>query len=186
MKAMITSLLLMLCIGAATDLHAQNDREEDRNRVKSFEDVLDRTYVGGNIGGGLSQYYTYLEISPIAGYMLTDNLSAGLGFTYQYRHNKVLNFSTSIYGPRAFGRFQILDWLFAYSEYEYLFLEFKEDASSTPFKVQAPGFLVGGGISSGGYDSRTGGFVMVLYNLNSHQYTPYDNPVFRFGFTIGL
>lgn len=145
----------------------------------------DRLYVGGSLGGALSSYMAFVEVSPIVGYKFNDYLSVGSGFTYQYLEDKYFNYSTHITGPRAFLRVNPLPFIFAYAEYEHLFLKYKDTQTQVPTRVNVAGFLTGGGLFTNfRYDS--GGYIMLLYNVLESTYTPYNNPVIRFGFIVNL
>lgn len=147
--------------------------------------VFDRIFIGGGIGGQFGSNYTYVNVSPSIGYWITNSWSAGAGFTYQYFQDKIFNYSTSILGPTAFTRYHFLRYLFATAEFEYLFRKYKEEATSVVEKVTAPVLLLGGGAyySLGGAVSA---YIMVLVDVIENQYSPYRNPVIRFGVNVGL
>lgn len=183
MKNLLLPLLLAITYSVSAQGLQIGTAAPDQNSDKPA--LSDRLYVGGSFGGGISSYYTYVDASPLIGYMLTDQWSAGVGFTYQYFNNKLLYYKTNIVGPRVFTRYQLFDFLFVHGEYEHLFLKYKDELSTDdPIKVQAPGLLVGGGFSSG--HGRTMFYIMLLYNILENQYTPYSNPVLRVGFNFGL
>lgn len=147
----------------------------------------DRLYVGGSIGAGFSNYATFVDVSPMVGYMLTERWSAGPGYTYQFIRDKVWAESIHITGPRVFSRFGILDWLFLHAEYEHLFYKWRSDVTGDVLRINAPGFYAGAGLRSG-FDERSGGFLVVMYNFLETSYTPHSrrNPIIQMGFTIGL
>lgn len=146
----------------------------------------DRVFIGGGIGGGFSNTYAYIEVSPMAGYMINERWAAGLGLRYQYSQDKIYDFSRSVIGPYIFTRYQLLDFAFIYAEYEHLFLKYKDVIGGQEYidNVVAPGLLLGGGISSGFGKSMA--FLMILYNVTEGPYTPYANPVIRMGVSVGL
>lgn len=148
---------------------------------QSDDKFSDHLYVGGSLGGALNNFIAYLDISPVIGFKFNEVLSAGPGFTYQYLEDKYYNYTTNIIGPRAFVRVNPLPFLFAYAEYEHLFLKYKDNQTQIPYKVNVAGFLTGAGLFTNfRYDS--GGYIMLLYNILETTYTPYNNPVIRFGF----
>jgi hypothetical protein len=145
----------------------------------------DRVFVGGGLGGGLSSYYTWVEVSPMVGYMFTDRLAGGIGLRYQYYKDNRTNFSSSIIGPYAYARFQFVNFAFAYAEYEHLFLKYKDPlAPESVTNIDVPGFLIGGGLTSG--FGRSMVYMLILYNVLESPYTPYSNPVFRMGVSVGI
>lgn len=182
MKNLVLPLLLFFSLSlGAQGLQLGSVSPE---RSKDAPRLVDRLYVGGNFGGGISNYYAYVDASPLIGYMITNSWSAGLGFTYQYLNNKLLLYETNIFGPRVFTRYQLFDFAFIHAEYEHLYLKHKFAATDDLISVQAPGLLLGGGFSSG--QGRNMFYVMLLYNILEGRYTPYSNPVLRVGFNFGL
>jgi hypothetical protein len=145
----------------------------------------ERVFVGGGLGGGISNYYTWVEVSPMVGYMFTDRLAGGIGLRYQYYKDNRTNFSSSIIGPYAYARFQFVNFAFAYAEYEHLFLKYKDPlAPESVTNIDVPGFLIGGGLTSG--FGRSMVYMLILYNVLESPYTPYSNPVFRMGVSVGI
>ncbi len=147
----------------------------------------DRIYLGGSFGAAISNAYTYVDISPTLGYYFTSRFSAGPGITLQYYNYKVFNYSSFIYGPRAFARYQLLNFLFAHAEFEDLFLKYRQTdnlGNVTFVNKNVPGLLLGGGLTPTIGHSRM--YIMVLYNILQTSYTPYANPVIRIGFDLGF
>jgi len=92
--------------------------------------------VGGIIGFQFGTI-TYIEVSPIAGYRLTNSFMPGIGLTYQFtkfkdyyidlENGETLDQNVNIIGVRLFARFYfnellegILSGLFLQGEFEYL------------------------------------------------------------------
>jgi hypothetical protein len=171
-------ILLAAVVATAWQLQAQDK--------KTFRD---RIYVGGGFGGQFGNQYTYIDVSPIVGYYITDRWSAGVGFTFQYFQSKLYDYSTSIYGPKAFTRYDFLTisslHLFAHAEFEYLFLKYREDLMSEPTQVTSPNLLLGGGASYS-LGGKASAYAMILYNVLQNKYTPYSNPVIRVGVNVGF
>lgn len=148
----------------------------------------DRVYFGGNFGLSFGTV-TYIDLSPALGYMITQDLSAGLGVTYRYFKRKAFpyNYETNIYGGRLFARHNIGRQFFAYTEYESLNLEFTEEVDGGFRQVRewVPGFFVGGGVFLPLGQSAGINF-MALYNLTFDRYrSPYAEPyVIRMGFSF--
>lgn len=95
---------LILVAGAA---YAQRDIDEDTGWS-----LKDRIYVGGGFGlSGGSDYQGYkyftVSLSPIVGYMITPQFSAGTGITYQYLSYGDLNIKLHQYGLSPFVRYNI-------------------------------------------------------------------------------
>jgi hypothetical protein len=149
----------------------------------------DRIFFGGNLGLQFGNL-TYIDVSPLVGYKITDKLHAGIGATYIYYKYKdaYLKYETSIYGGRVFGRYYIMDNLFTHAEYEMLNLEVPETVTGGNYE------LVRDNISSvlvgGGYAQEIGAnaslVLMLLWNLTEEQYSPYQNPIIRIGINAGF
>lgn len=175
-KLNILFILLTVCC------FAQNSSMLPKNETK--ERIRDKIFIGGNMGLQLGTS-TYVEFSPLVGYNITPKLSAGIGATYQYFHynDGYYNLKTNVYGGRAFGRYMIMDYLFAHAEYEYLNLEAFDFYPRRRVDVVS---ILGGG----GYMQRFGRnsalVAMILYNFTESVYTPYNNPVIRMGVIFGL
>lgn len=154
-------------------------QEHDDTARKRFSE---RIFFGGNIGLQFGTV-TFIDVSPLIGYELTEKLSAGVGATYQYyRYRDRFNdFSTNIYGGRVFSRYNILKNIFSHVEYEVLNLE----AFDLEKRINVTSILVGGGFRQqlGG---RTYLNLLVLWNINESAYSPYRNPIIRGGISIGL
>ncbi len=183
MRKLILPLFVLMMI-APSRLSAQNEPYDQSLKGVPFKD---RIYLTGGLGGAFSQDYVYIDVSPLLGYRITQRFSAGAGFTYQYINYKFWNYTSNIVGPRAFARYQLLNFLFAHAEYEHLFLKYRQVdnlGNVTFVNKNVPGLLLGGGITPSIGGSRF--YLMVLYNVLEGPYTPYSNPVIRVGFDLGL
>ncbi len=161
---------------------------------KSFDPetatVWDRLYFGGNFGLSFGNI-TYVDVSPLVGYMINQDLSAGFGVTYQYfkrkASNPVFDYETNVYGGRLFARHNIGSQFFAYTEYESLSLEFyrQVDGQTRLTREWVPGLLIGGGMFLP-LGKRSGVNIMALYNvLYDNAKSPYPQPyVIRVGLTL--
>jgi hypothetical protein len=149
-----------------------------------------RLYFGGSMGFQLGTI-TYVDVSPLAGYMISRKLSAGVGITYRYLKYRNINYETHIYGGRLFARHNIALFnlpLFLYGEYENLNLEYAKYTSISTYELTrewVPSVLVGGGLFQP-IGTRAGFMIMALYNLIYDEVrSPYNSPwVVRVGFTM--
>ncbi len=138
-----------------------------------------KLYFGGNFGAEFGRV-TYVELSPLVGYKFSEKFSAGPGISYIYYRDRDYNYSTSVYGVRAFARFFVLENVFAHAEYEALNLGVP-DLYGDLNRQWIGSFLVGGGYKQS--VGASGGItMMILWNLNETYYSPYQNPVIRMGF----
>ena len=149
-----------------------------------------RLFIGGNVGLQFGTV-TLIDISPSLGCWLNNRFAVGLGVNYQYYNDKRWSpaFSTSIYGGNVFGRFYIMDNLFAHVEYQLLNYETllvdPYGVFNKSGRIYESYYLAGGGYSQ----SLGGSFYMniiALYNFNESPYTLYQNPIIRIGFSVGL
>jgi hypothetical protein len=116
MKKVLPLLLFSLCA-----VSAYSQREVDENTSWS---IKDRAYLGlgfGGLGfGSSSTYGNYFSIgvSPQVGYMLTKNMSTGLGFEYQYTSYSDLDIRNHMYGWYPYLRYNIKDF-FLQADYDW-------------------------------------------------------------------
>lgn len=142
-----------------------------------------RLTVGGGFGMTFGDY-TIIDVSPTVGYFLTDELVVGLGGNYTYYEDKIFNFSTSLYGGRAFAEYIFTDLPFiAHAELEVLNVEDFGDNS----RVNIINPYVGGGIKQS-FGGRSYFYIIALWNLNEtpESYALQPNPIIRGGIAIGL
>ena len=170
----------------------ENNKESNTN---SSADFKDRLYYGGNIGFNILANILFLEASPIIGYKISDNLSAGLGGKMMFVRYMQFKENYSIYGGSVFSRYRILDQFFLHAEFEVL-NAYERQFTSPNYgnRATANMFFVGAGYSSGG-----GGLnlqAMLLYDLIDHYNSPYQGSyifgnqgppvILRVGFTVGF
>ena len=182
-KWLLIQLIAILMLGVS-EVSAQRNFSEG-----SKPSFMDRIYFGGGFGAQFGNI-TYIDISPAIGYMITRQLSGGVGISYRYYHNKYLDYKTNIYGGRVFIRqnFSVMKLpLFLYAEYENLNYEYVVGQTQDGFITKRewiPGILLGGGLFQQ-IGNKAGFTVMILYNvIYDESRTPYNNPVIRAGFTF--
>ncbi len=138
--------------------------------------------LGGNFGFQFGNT-TIINISPNVGYKFNDKLIAGTGLIYQYYNFKDYNYSTNVYGFNIFGRYYLYNDLFGHAEYELINMD-----SPTYLKkkrINIDSFFIGGGITRKISDNTSVNFY-ILWNLLEKIYTPYQNPIIRISFDIGI
>jgi len=93
---------------------------------RAFDDIKkadwkERVYYGGGLGfnAGVTNGYKFIffGLYPSVGYMITNNLSSGLSFNYQYYAYPELKLNYSQYGASPFIRYNFTRIFFAYSEF---------------------------------------------------------------------
>jgi hypothetical protein len=139
---------LLLCFLWGLTLTAVAQREIDEEATWSFRD---RAYTG--IGfGGLSfgshrNYGNYFSIGAglLGGYMVTQNLSAGVGFEYQYTSYSSLKLRNHLYGGYPFIRYNIKNF---FIQADYDLYSVQVDIRRTSEREMAERFFMGVGFSS--------------------------------------
>ncbi|HNP20192.1 MAG TPA: hypothetical protein PKL31_17260 [Fulvivirga sp.] len=180
MKKIIVFALVALSANLAK---AQSPQDISKGRF------IDRLYVGGNLGAQFGSV-TSVEVSPLVGYRITNDFSAGLGITYIYYKFDLGNsntFETNIYGYKLFARHNFLEKFYATTEFENLSLEYYNRTDGSISREWIPGLFIGGGYFEP--IGRNAGFnIAALYNvIYDDQKSPYNSPlVLRIGFTLGF
>lgn len=161
--------------------------EEDRyDKKESIHDDLDlkslkfteRIRFGGNFGLAFGTF-TNINLSPMAGYQMTDKLVGGLGLTYMFFRNSnlVISKNSHMYGGRAFMMYNVIPVLNLVGEYEALnvtYYDYKK--SNYPYKSRT---WLGSPMVGLSYTRPIGGRLprgahfTLLYNLN---YNNQNNP----------
>jgi len=183
-------IALTLIIGVVSTSKAQVYFEEEPEEL-SFKD---RLYFGGNFSFNLGNRFTFIDVSPLAGYMINDDFSVGVGTTYLYLSREFLTIpsgnrftvSNSVYGGRTFLRHRVFDNFFAHAEFETLNTEFPSfDGSQGTVREWVPGLFIGGGVFQPVF-GRGGVNLTVLLNLlHDDLRSPYNSAiVIRGGITL--
>lgn len=154
----------------------------------SEESFMDRVYFGGNFSAQFGNI-TFVDVSPLAGYMVTNRFSAGVGLTYQYLNYSFLNASAHTYGGRLFSRYNVTQQFFVYGEFENLNVARLRQSPTTNEVVRTrewiPGMPLGAGYFQP-FGARGGMSIMALYNVLYEPNNPiYPSPwIFRIGFVL--
>jgi hypothetical protein len=147
--------------------------------------LKDRMYFGGNFAMSFGTI-TFIDVSPLAGVMVTNRFSTGVGATYQYFNDRrFIGGNNSVYGGRIFSRYNIFPNVFAHAEYERLNLDLYNRITDRFERGWVPGLLVGGGYFTP-FGDRGGANFTILYNLmHDNIRSPYNSPlIIRFGFML--
>ncbi len=182
-------VLLTLCI-LSVHVYGQ-DQQQNRSKPPKHSEFMDKVFVGGGFNMWFSDSYSFIELSPIVGYKVTDRFSAGVGVTYQYLQRKYyypngqeFNNSDNVFGGRLFARYQLVGPLFMYGEFEDLNLEVHQ--YNNQFEREwVPGMFLGGGLMQP-FGRKGGVAIMFLYNVMYDDLrSPYNSPfVYRISFFI--
>lgn len=176
-------LAAFLFLFISSGLFAQGEKQKNASEEDQAS-FWDKVYVGGNFGLQFGTV-TYIDVSPLAGYRITNRFSAGPGITYRY--TKIRGYDgSSTYGGRIFARHSLWQQFFAHAEYENLNTEFIDPVGRDQIvRGWVPGFFVGGGIFQP-LGEKAAVYIYGLYNLLYNNFkSPYQSPwVFNVGFTI--
>ncbi len=182
-------LILFVFVSIVHIGHSQVYFEEP---VDSTTSVNDRVYFGGNFALNFGTF-TFVDISPLAGYMLTEGFSMGVGGSYSYVSRELIfvpgfrriRVNNSAYGGRIFARHNVLEDYFAHVEYESINTEFLSPTGDGTVRGWVPGFFVGGGLTRGIFSKGAANFTVLLNLLHDQARSPYGSAlVIRGGFTF--
>lgn len=123
-------------------------RFKENKQVKGFDPH--RLIFGGGLSAGFSGGTLILGVSPLAGYRITDRLSAGVRLGYLYNWIKdgqgyingvtgaveLENVNYHLFSPGIWARFLVWNNIFVHTEFEYNIYSYKSYATT----YQDPGF----------------------------------------------
>ena len=207
--------ILGLCLLLGTGLQAQTtykssgkSKYSKNNKKKREEGFAQRLIYGGALGLSLGDY-AGVSVTPVLGYRITDNLSAGVGFGYQYvriknyfiitdpatQRDSYWDLKANMFAGSVWARYIVWRDLFVHAEYEHNFMNFKvpgfdPGGSGNVVEVkenyEAPCVLLGGGYRLPMGDKASVNFTL-LYDVLQDKYSPYGNqPFIRIQFLAGF
>jgi hypothetical protein len=170
---------------------AQDTKQPPKKPVKSH-DFLDRVKFGGYLSLQFGSV-TIVDVAPLASYSFTEKIYGGLGLTYMYYKDNRYEpaFSLSSYGGSIFAGYYIWRDLFLHVEYAPLYIPNYYDYYTPIIPTQNPKAPWAHDVYlGGGYRQWLGekAFVnlMLLWNVNQTEFSPYSNPIIRIGFGVGF
>ncbi len=192
--------LLIICLAfAALNLSAQVEEtvKPDKTDQEEKERFSQRLVFGGDIGLSFGSI-TYINLSPVIGYRITDRLTAGVGPIYIYEKYKNLNFETSTYGGKAVASFALIKGspesgnflglgnivLHVENEItnvEPLYYNAFTNLYRLGDRIWIDNLLLGVGL----IQTISGRFsisMFIMWDVTQNDYSPYSNPIFKFGF----
>jgi hypothetical protein len=190
-------LAIFLTVSLAQFASAQYTRpvEEDVPEKKGFDPQ--RLFFGGNFGLTFGNF-TFINVSPVVGYRLTDKFSAGTQINFIYQSNKI-SYASNVYdkseyayvGLGVFGRFNPVKFLLinVQPEMNYIWGKTKYVSVSNTYEQKQEGKFVPSVLVGAGAAIPTGGrgalIAMIQYDLVQNDLSPYGkNPFFSFGFNF--
>jgi len=185
--------LLILFLFTGLFIYGQSDSlrnlgNSDRKKKPDPEnDWRKKIFLGGNLGLSFGNI-TFIDISPLVGYKVTDKFHLGVGAIYNYYSYKDTYygtnyvFRTSLYGGRCFARYYVMENIFLQTGWDKIN---RDDPYILGQRVWVDNYLVGGGVRYPVGDRLS--FVAVgLWNLNASIYSPYPNPIIQLGIMGGF
>lgn len=183
MRTLCTLLLVLFGFSAAAQTATDDAWKQNR------------WVFGGNAALAFGNTFTVIGAAPTAGYRVTERLTLGAGGLYFYQRWRTFNNqvrSTQIYGPQAYGRFNVAqglisdgDRLFIQSDYYLVSTEAFSPLELDFSRVWVPQWFVGGGYFTQLGGNLFGG-VMVMWDVIGDTRAPFPNPMIRAGVSFGL
>ncbi len=150
-----------------------------------FQDIKSKMSWGGNMGMSFGNS-TYILLAPVLYYNVNEEfvLGGGLEFTY-YKTTFSYTEEGSIWSPRLFARYFILDDFFAHVEYQQYYSPIYDFSNNKVWSWSQPYYFAGGGYRQWmGQNSYM--FIMLLFDLRSEQINFGVNPKIQMGFSVGF
>jgi len=185
------------------EYYREDNREEDQSSQeagiqKQKSSLSERMFFGGGFGASFGNY-TFISVSPVVGYRITERLSAGLRFMYQYTtfEYSVIPGDKERYnghdlGVGPFARLMVYGPVYLQAEYEYLnYNALYTDGTSR--RVSFDSYMAGGGLAQP-IGRNAAFFMTILYNFSYQNFnnngvfrSPYNSPwIFRLGISAGF
>jgi hypothetical protein len=169
----------------------------DNTKQKEKRKFTERIVFGGDIGLSFGTI-TYIKLAPIIGYQVTSRLTAGLGPIYIYENYKDYHLETSTYGGKVLlsytliknsgkgGSLGIGD-IMLHAENEVINVEPLYESYYYGYyfgdRIWIDNLLIGGGLYQP-ISGRFGVSMFILWDVTQNTYSPYTNPIFKFGFNF--
>lgn len=208
-RGLLLSLLcLLFAAGAfAQEVYTSSGRRANAAKRNTEQQGFDpqRLIVGGGFNLGLADGVFSIGASPIVGYRITDNFSAGVGFGFVYYsfkdyylfnvggNDEYYPLRATLYYPSVWTRYIVYRDLFIQAEGEFDLQQISEyglDVNGYPLKVKSsyssPALLLGAGLRQPVSD-RASLVLMAMYDVIQDKYSPYRSRIdFRIGFNVGF
>jgi hypothetical protein len=192
-RSLLIFSLLVLAFNLFSQVEESVSPEKGQKEKSKFADKL---VFGGDIGLSFGSI-TYIKLAPIVGYRLLPRLTLGLGPIYIYEKYKDVHLETSTYGAKAIASFVVFQGmdkgtsmgignLVIHLENEMINVEplyYNTAGSYYLFgdRLWIDNLLVGGGL----VQPIAGNFaisMLIMWDVTQNDYSPYSNPIFKFGF----
>jgi hypothetical protein len=142
-------LVFVFLLSCSVNVLAQREISEDAPQW----DFKERAYAGFGLGGlsfgnhsFYGQYFS-IGVGALGGYMLTRNLSTGVGFEYQYTSYSDQKLKNHVYGGYPFVRYNIKNF---FIQFDYDMFWIKSEIPGASAKATEERFFGGLGFFSAG------------------------------------
>lgn len=178
-----------------------DDKEESasENKEKPAKEKFlkkENVFVGGGLGGGFGNGAGMIQASPLVGYNITESFQTALKVTYTYIYGTegltTQRYSDHIIATSLINRYVVWKGIFLQVEPElmnrkdyYLQTNALGIDELLSKRINVFNLYVGGGAYMD-FSSNSGGFILLLYNLNQTKNSFYRNPHIQAGFTFGF
>ncbi|WP_276133327.1 hypothetical protein [Polluticoccus soli] len=178
-------------------------KEQEREQARGFD--KNKLIFGGGFTFGASGGLLVAGLSPVVGYRITDNFSAGIGLSYTYYQQKlaysnrsggtsIYKFKTSFYTGSLWARYLIWQNVFVHAEPQISswqrvtrdpYLDPNGQVQVEREQVLGPALYLGGGIRQP-LSERMSFVGMALYDVLGNKNNPYNRFDIRFGVNVGF
>ena len=170
---------------------------QDGNKTSFKEHLM----VGGGLSLGFYSGEFLIGTNPYVAYAFTNWLDAGVAINFQYYSESPeatydnSSYHNTLLGAGVFARVYPINFIFLQVQPEYNEIWQKELLSGQPTEKLNYGetsVLVGGGVKFGAPDSKSWGFISVLFDVGGSSLSPYNGPnhyllpIIRVGYNVGL
>jgi hypothetical protein len=184
-------LFSLLLFSQVEETIAPEKNIKDKNTLNP-----DRWSVGLDFGFSFGSI-TYIKLAPDISYSLTPRLTIGVGPMYIYENYKFYDFNTSTYGGKAIMSFAVFrskehggilsigDIVFHIENevinveklpYDYYLQRYVSEG-----RTWIDNLLVGGGLVQP-ISNKMNVALYLLWDVSQNTWSPYSNPIFKFGF----
>ncbi len=190
-------MLLIVCIFFHGYASAQftTPAEEEVSEKKGFDPQ--RLFFGGNFALTFGDF-TFINVSPVVGYRITEKFSAGTQINFIYQSSKIQYYANAYtkseyayVGMGVFGRFNPVKFLLlnVQPELNYVWGNYKEVYPGKYHEYKQEGKFIPSVLLGAGAVIPTGGrgalIAMIQYDIVQDDLSPYGkNPFFSFGFNF--
>ncbi|HAN19780.1 MAG: hypothetical protein A2X13_12415 [Bacteroidetes bacterium GWC2_33_15] len=201
MSAFFKNSLFVVILAALHLCAFSQDKKDETNKKEQVKKGFSPPfiYVGATIGAS-----AYVDVNITSGVQLNKRFNLGLAGKYQYYTlggTIDKGFSSHIYGYGIYLQTAVIEdfrniiklktysGLFLHAEYEMLNLNEAYFSDNDPINDTGDRFWLNNILVGPGYIGRfnnTGIFAILLWNVNPNDKNPYEYPLFKVGFTIGI